>query len=174
MILSVQTPFDVVKRALVDLAAVERLVRGAPAQINSMLGLGEEIVAIGYRVLEIFERLDERAESMGELGERLDERAGQLIAVGEQMSTMGDHIDQRGSEIVASAELVSQTAHELMLVLPTLERALDLATPLEGAIDRFGRFVDRFPGASTTRRRQQPPSEDADQPPGRPQLDGEA
>lgn len=148
-------PQDVARRLITDAAAVEKLVRGAPDQINRVIGLGEEIVAIGYRMLEITERLDARAESIGELGERLDERAGQLVAVGEQMGTLGDQIDVRGTEIVASAQLVSQTAHELMLVLPTLERALDLATPLEGAIDRFGRFVDRFPGSSTPRRRQQ-------------------
>lgn len=148
-------PQQLARRLLTDLLAVERLIRTAPEQMSRLLGLGEELVAIGHQVLEIAERLDERAESMGQLGERLDQRAAALVEVGSRMGTMGDQIDVRGTEIVASAERVSQTARELMLVLPTLERALDLATPLEGAIDRFGRFVDRFPGASGPRRRQQ-------------------
>jgi transposase len=148
------SPAEVFSRMSTDLAAIERLVRTAPAQIERILGLGEEVVGIGYRVLEITERLDARAESIGRLGERLDARAAELIALGEHMQQMGGQIDDRGAEIVAGAERVSDTAHELLLVLPTLERALELATPLEGAIDRFGRFVDRFPGASPARRRQ--------------------
>ncbi|HET9719934.1 MAG TPA: hypothetical protein VFP55_07655 [Solirubrobacteraceae bacterium] len=149
-------------RLLRDLQAFEHLIRTAPAQIGQLLTLAEEIVGLGERVLEIAERLDARAESIGRLGERLDRRAGELIETGEGMQAMGDRIDGRGEEIVASAERVSQTAHELMLVLPALERALDLATPLEGAIDRFGRFVDRFPGSSAPRRRQRPDEEHPD------------
>lgn len=152
--LPILTPQSLLERALTDLAAIERLVRSAPSQIERILGLGEEIVGIGYRVLEITERLDARAEAIEELGERLDARATELIALGEHMQTMGGQIDERGAEIVAGADRVSQTATELLLVLPTLERALDLATPLEGAIDRFGRLVDRLPGAAAQRRRQ--------------------
>ena len=36
-------------------------------------------------------------------------------------------------------------------MIPTLERAIALASPLEGAIDRFGRFVDRLPGGQRPR-----------------------
>jgi methyl-accepting chemotaxis protein len=150
------SPQQIATRFIGDLLAVERLVRSAPAQVNQLLALAEEIVAIGYQVLKIAERLDAGAESFGQLGERLDQRADELIVVGEHMRTMGDHIDDRGAEIITSAQRVNQTAQELMLMLPTLERALELATPLEGAIDRFGRFVDRFPGAGPARRRQQP------------------
>jgi len=148
------SPQAVVSRALTDLAALERLIRIAPRRIDQLLGLAEELVAIGQRVLEITERLDARAESIGRLGERLDARAVELIDLGEHMQEMGGQIDRRGADIVAGAERVSETAQELLLVLPTLERALDLATPLEGAIDRFGRLVDRFPGAAAQRRRQ--------------------
>jgi hypothetical protein len=35
--------------------------------------------------------------------------------------------------------------------MPTLERALQMASPLEGAIDRFGRLVDRLPGGAPRR-----------------------
>lgn len=159
--LPILTPTDAATRFVTDLVAIERLVRTAPAQINQLLALAEEIVAIGHQVLEIAERLDARAEAFGQLGERLDQRAAELIVVGEQIPAMGDQIDVRGAEIVTTAERVNQTAQELILMLPTLERALELATPLEGAIDRFGRFVDRFPGASPGRRRQ-PPSDGDD------------
>ena len=156
-------PEALVSRALTDLAALERLIRIAPGRIDQLLGLAEELVAIGHRVLEIAERLDSRAASIEALGERLDVRAVELIDLGEHMQAMGGQIDSRGADIVAGAERVSETARELLLVLPTLERALDLATPLEGAIDRFGRLVDRFPGASSPRRRQPREIKDAEE-----------
>jgi hypothetical protein len=151
----VYTPID----AASDLAALERLVRTAPGQFDRALKLAEELVEIGRRVLTIAERLDRRAAAITELGERLDARATQLLDLGAEMRELGGRIDVRGAEIVDRASLVVESAGELIAVLPTLERALELATPLEGAIDRFGRLVDRFPGAgSGTRRR--PPAED--------------
>ena len=48
-------------------------------------------------------------------------------------------------------------ASDLISVLPTMERAVDLASPLGGAIDRFGRIVDRFPGGAPQRRREPVP-----------------
>jgi hypothetical protein len=65
---------------------------------------------------------------------------------------LGERIDVRGAEIVDRASGVVETATELITVLPTLERALQMATPLEGAIDRFGRLVDRLPGGAARRR----------------------
>jgi hypothetical protein len=153
--LRVYTPLD----AASDLAALERLVRTAPRQFERALTLAEEMVDIGRRVLVIAERLDRRAVTINELGERLDERAAELLGVGAEMRELGGRIDLRGAEIVERASLVVESAGELIGMLPTLERALELATPLEGAIDRFGRLVDRFPGAgSSTRRR--PAAED--------------
>jgi len=125
-----------------------------------MLELGEEIAEIGRAVLEIAERLDERAaaillvgarldaraEAILELGERLDGRTTELIELGIRMHELGARVDERGAEVAGQAGAVVETANELITVLPTLERALQLATPLEGAIDRFGRLVDRLPG----------------------------
>ncbi|HWC85891.1 MAG TPA: hypothetical protein VG388_05105 [Solirubrobacteraceae bacterium] len=159
---------------LSDLGAIARAARAAPAQLDRMLELGEEIAAIGRAVLEITERLDERAEAililgerldvraeailiLGErldvraeaileLGERLDGRTTDLIELGTRMHDLGDRVDARGAEVASQAGAVADTATELITVLPTIERALQLATPLEGAIDRFGRLVDRLPG----------------------------
>ncbi len=116
-----------------------------------MLELGEEIAYIGRGMLEIAERLDRRAEAVMALGERLDRRAGELLEMGGRMQVLGEQVDARGAEIVDRAGSVVETGSELIAVLPTLERALDMATPLEGAIDRFGRFVDRLPGGQRPR-----------------------
>jgi len=137
---------------LSDLAAVARLARLAPAQFDRLLELGEEMAAIGRSVLEIAERLDERADAIMVLGERLDARADELVRMGTQMREVGLRIDTRGGEIVDSANRVVETGSELITVLPAFERALEMATPLEGAIDRFGRLVDRLPGGAQRRR----------------------
>lgn len=158
--LPLDSPQTIVTRVLSDLGAVARAAREAPGQLDRMLELGEEIAAIGRSVLEIAERLDERAaailvlgarldaraEAILELGARLDGRTTELIDLGVRMHDLGDRVDARGAEVAGQASAVVDTATELITVLPTLERALQLATPLEGAIDRFGRLVDRLPG----------------------------
>jgi methyl-accepting chemotaxis protein len=151
--LPIEPPQVVVNRMLSDLAAVARLARVAPAQFDRLLELGEEIAAIGRSVLEIAERLDERAAAIMLLGERLDARADELVRMGAEMREVGHRIDTRGGEIVDSADRVAETGSELITVLPAFERALEMATPLEGAIDRFGRLVDRLPGGGAARRR---------------------
>lgn len=133
-------------RIVSDLGAVARLARAAPAKLDQILALGEELVGIGRGVLQIIERLDRRAEEIMELGDRLEAQAGELIELGREMRELGHRIDRRGGEIVEGASQVVETGNELIAVMPTFERALEMATPLEGAIDRFGRLVDRLPG----------------------------
>jgi hypothetical protein len=150
--LPLEPPQALVNRLLSDLNAVARLARSAPAKLDRMLELGEEIATIGREVLEIAERLDRRADAIMALGERLDGRATELIALGENMRDVGSGIDSRGAEIVDTARRVADTGDELIAVLPAFERAIAMATPLEGAIDRFGRLVDRLPGGAARRR----------------------
>ena len=145
--LPIYTPRAVVTRAISDIAAVERLVRSLPDQLERGLAIGDELVVIGHQVLEVAERLDDRAGTFNDLGERLDVRAGELLELGQSIRSLGDRIDDTGVEIVERAGQVVNTAAELITLLPAMERALDLASPLGGAIDRFGRMVDRFPGA---------------------------
>jgi hypothetical protein len=147
----IESPQTAVNRILSDLGAVARLARRAPAQIDRMLQLGEEIAGIGRQVLEIAERLDERAAAVLVIGERLDQRASALLELGVRIEVLGGQVDQRGAEIVNAANRVSETGTAMISVLPTLERALAMASPLEGAIDRFGRLVDRLPGGPTRR-----------------------
>ncbi len=150
--LPLEPPQAVINRILSDLGAVARAARTAPAQLERMLELGEEIATIGRNVLEIAERLDGRATAVMELGERLDRRAADLLELGAQVQELGQQIDARGAEIVDRATRVADTGDELITVLPAFERALEMATPLEGAIDRFGRLVDRLPGGAPRRR----------------------
>jgi hypothetical protein len=147
----IESPQTVINRALSDLAAIARLARTVPGQFDRMLTLGEEMVAIGRGVLDIAERLDRRAEAVLSIGERLDARASELVDLGSHMQMLGQQVDARGAEIVDRATRVVETGSELIGVLPALERALEMASPLEGAIDRFGRLVDRLPGGTARR-----------------------
>jgi hypothetical protein len=170
--LPIESPPALVNRAVADLAAVARLARAAPERLDRLLTLAEEIAAIGHRALDIAERLDQRAEAVLTLAERLDRRTGKIMALGERLDEKaadlvdmgarirdaGSVIDARGAEIVDRATKVVETGSELITVLPALERALEMTTPLEGAIDRFGRLVDRLPGGPARRRAEAPPS----------------
>jgi hypothetical protein len=153
----IESPQTIVNRALSDLTAISRLARTAPGQIDRMLALGEEIASIGRGILEIAERLDRRAEAVLQIGSRLDQRAAELLDLGGNMQALGEQVDARGAEIVDRASKVVQTGSELIGVLPALERALEMASPLEGAIDRFGRLVDRLPGGAARRQAESAP-----------------
>jgi methyl-accepting chemotaxis protein len=178
--LPLELPQTVVNRMLGDIAALALAARSAPDQLDRLLALGEEIVDVGRAVLEMGERIEQRIDSIMVLGERIDGRAEgimslgerldsqaativslgeriekdaeQLLATGSRMHETGERIDARGEEIVDRATRVVETGNELIAVLPAFERALEMATPLEGAIDRFGRLVDRLPGGSVRRR----------------------
>ena len=169
--LPIDSPVAVVNRVLSDLGSIARAAREAPVQLDQMLALGEEIAAIGRSVLDIAERLDEHAIAILELGARIDGRAGELIDLGTRIHALGDRVDARGEEVAIQAGAVVETATELIAVLPTLERALEMATPLEGAIDRFGRLVDRLPGGRRPEVASPPaslPHSTGQPPPGRP------
>lgn len=127
-------------RAILDLG--ERL----DARAEAILTAGAQLDRRGAALIELGERLDGRGESIVGQGDRLDARGTELVDLGIQMQALGDRVDARGAEVADQAAAVVETATELIAVLPTLERALQMATPLEGAIDRFGRLVDRLPG----------------------------
>ncbi len=149
------SPIAAGERMASDARAVVRMARAAPAQLDRVLELGEEIAQTSRAALEVAERLDQRAQLFLDLAERLDARAEDLLLLGRDLRRLGQQVDNRGAEIIDRAGQVVETGSELIAVIPTLERAIRMATPLEGAIDRFGRLVDRLPGG-TTRRRDEP------------------
>jgi hypothetical protein len=153
----VVSPATATQAVLSDLRAVVRMARAAPTQLDRVLELGEDIARTGRAVLAVAERLDRRTETFVALAERLDDRAQELLLLGAELRQLGLQVDARGGEIVDRAGQVIEAGAELVAVLPALERAIDMATPLEGAIDRFGRLVDRLPGGGTHQRRNEPP-----------------
>jgi hypothetical protein len=108
-------PRTAVRRVASDIAAIERLVRSLPDQLERGLTIGEELVVIGRQLLALGERLDQRTVKLGEI------------------------------------------------------RASDLAGPIGGALDTFGRLVGGFPPSGAARR---PPSSPPRRPPAPPRSNG--
>jgi hypothetical protein len=105
------------------------------------------------RAITLLERLDARAarieaqlDSGMALGRSLEARPPDIAALGTQFDKLGDALlaEARATQRVGTE--VAQRGAEIAAALPLLQRALDLGEPLEGAIERAGRIVDRLPG----------------------------
>jgi len=105
------------------------------------------VVSMAERAVALLESLDDKADRMLSIAEDLDAQANRLIALGERMEKIGTNVEGLGGEIVRAAAAVNESALRL---LPTVEQAVVMAGPLEGAVERLGRVVDRLPGASKT------------------------
>ena len=138
------------QRVMRDLDAMAEVARSVPRAISllesldrragQVIELGERIDARAESMLELGQNLDRRAEAILTLGGRIDERGEELGAIGNQMLTEARLVQQRAAEVVAGA-------NEVIAVLPSVRRAIEIGEPLEGAIERFARVVDRLPGS---------------------------
>lgn len=148
-------PWRVAGRIVADFDAVVRFARVAPAQIERGLELAEAIADTVAALASAADGFDQRFKAAIALGDQLDGRIAELIALGASIRDLGYRFDERGGELVERANRVAETGEELIAVLPAFERAVEMAAPLEGAIDRFGRLVDRLPGGTARRRAEQ-------------------
>jgi hypothetical protein len=98
--------------------------------------------------VELLERLDARADEILALGASIDARGQSIVELGEQLHALGEEIHSQGILIEQRASEVATRGAELVASLPTLESAVALVTPLEGAVERLGRMVDRLPGGA--------------------------
>ena len=101
-------------------------------QADDLVGLGDRVSSQASEIISMGERLGGQGEGINELG-------GRLEGLGREMLEQGVVISQR-------ADLVATRAGDLVDALPTIEQAVTMVSPLEGAVERFGRAVDRLPG----------------------------
>ena len=167
-----------------DLLIPPRLILRAADDLHRLVDLGE-------RAMSQLERLEQRADRILALGESIEGQANQIIGMGdriggqaEQIIGMGDRIDVRGAEITdlgarlealgremlaqgvvisQRADAVSARAADLVDALPTIEQAVTMVSPLEGAVERLGRTIDRLPGGRTRRRHAEEHAEHAEE-----------
>ena len=101
------------------LQALERRANRLEAQLDSAIAVGRSIDAQSRAALGTVTQVDERL----------------LEAL-------------RASEVSSERALqIASQATELATALPLLQRAIEMAEPLAGAVERLGRVVDRLPGA---------------------------
>src|SRR5829696_1251031 len=158
-------PMRTVLRALDDLAAIARAARELPARLDVLearagrverqlergIALGEVLDARGGELLDVGERLDARGGEIVALGHRLDERSAALLEQSERLLEMGQLAVEQSLLVAERAREVVEQGAEVAAALPTLQRAIAIAEPLEGAVERLGRLVDRLPGGARAR-----------------------
>ncbi|WP_354701307.1 hypothetical protein DSM112329_01619 [Paraconexibacter sp. AEG42_29] len=105
------------------------------------------------RAVDLLERLEAKADRiegqldvLTALGNRLERGASDITALGSQFEHLGDALLAEARSTQAVGAEIAKRGAEIAAALPLLQRALDLGEPLEGAIERAGRIVDRLPG----------------------------
>ena len=126
-------------RVLSDLSDLARVAREVPARLDAIDARAREVQSQLDRALELAETMDRRLAHAIEIGENVVEMVGVANRHAVAMTEAAREVAVRGAEVAAA--------------LPTLERAVAIATPLEGTVERLGRIVDRLPGAP---RREEP------------------
>jgi hypothetical protein len=132
-----------------------RNLEGLVEAITSATQPARDIASLAPRVLERLDRLEQRADRVIELGEMLASQADRMLTLAEKLDARGEAVLHSGDKLVAeAARVVEQAAHvnaqaaQLIAVIPTVEQAIGLVRPLEGAVERLGRMADRLPGGS--------------------------
>jgi len=163
-------PPKLLLRALDDLhtiataaARLEEVERRLDARLAAVLELGDRVEQLGHLVDERIGQIDERAGEILDLGDRVDERAGGLLDVAQHVNgrldgllTLGDRVDEileQGRRVEQVVKEVSDRGGAIAEALPVLQRAVEMAVPLEGAVERLGRVLDRLPQVPQRRTR---------------------
>jgi predicted nuclease with TOPRIM domain len=154
-------------RALDDLHTIARAAallgdveQRLDERMREVIALGERIEEVVGDGLEMAERIRAAGERIAELAEGVDRRLDEVLDMGERVVGLGDRVDghvdgldrlasamlEQGRRVEAAGRDVAVSGRQIADALPLLERAGTMAEPLEGAVERLGRVVDRLPG----------------------------
>jgi hypothetical protein len=139
-------PIDLIGRALEDVGAIARVARELPERLDTLEARAEKVQEQLDRALAIGETIASNSAAMVELGQRIEARGESMVELGERMIVLGDTVLERSVVISDRAKEVADRGAEVAAALPVLERAVSMATPLEGTVERLGRALDRLPG----------------------------
>jgi hypothetical protein len=121
-------------------------------QATQIIGLGDRIGGQADQILGMGDRIGAQAEQIIGLGDRIDGRGAEITELGARLETLGREMLTQGVVISQRADAVATRAADLVDALPTIEAAVTMVSPLEGAVERLGRTIDRLPGGRTRRR----------------------
>jgi hypothetical protein len=144
-------PIDLVGRALDDVGAIARVARELPERLDTLEARAEKVQDQLDRALALGETIADNSAAMVELGQNIEARGEAMIELGERMILLGNAVLERSAVISDRAKEVADRGAEVAAALPTLERAVSMAAPLEGTVERLGRALDRLPGGSGAR-----------------------
>lgn len=111
-----------------------------------MVALGERIEGQAVVLIDLGTTVSGQATQIIDIGGRVSGQADQINELGERMETLGREVVDQGALIEQRAVQLAARAGDLVEALPTIEQAVTMVSPLEGAVERFGRAVDRLPG----------------------------
>jgi ABC-type transporter Mla subunit MlaD len=145
-------------RALDDLhtiavaaARIESVERRLDERLGAVAELGDRIEERLDEALEVAQEVRDAAVKLDEVvatGDRVvgvaadaSARIDEVLATGERVADVGARVEGRmdGREVADAGRQIAEA-------LPALQRAIHMAEPLEGAVERLGRIVDRLPG----------------------------
>jgi hypothetical protein len=143
-----ELPVRVVTRALDDLSAIAGVARELPARLDALDRRAQMVQDQLERAITLGESIERSAGAVVELGERIEARGANMLELGERMIELGESVMTQSDVIADRAKEVADRGAEVAAALPMLERAVSIATPLEGTVERLGRALDRLPGGS--------------------------
>jgi hypothetical protein len=126
-------------RAVNPLTLPPRLLLRALDDLHALALAARDLPAVEARLAERMDAVDARATELLALGTRMEQQVAEVVALGREILEQGRVVDRTGVAVAAAGR-------EVAAGLPTLQRAVELSAPLEGAVERLGRFVDRLPG----------------------------
>jgi hypothetical protein len=137
---------DLGERAMGQLERLEE-------RADRILALGETIEGQASQILGMGDRIGGQAEQIIGLGDRIDTRGAEITELGARLEALGRQMLEQGVVISQRADAVATRAADLVDALPTIEAAVTMVSPLEGAVERLGRTIDRLPGGRSRTRR---------------------
>lgn len=122
-------PFELsarlLQRVVDDVGAIAAASRELPARMQELDDRAARMQDQLDRALDLGEKIADNTAAMVAMAERVESRGESMVELGERMITLGNAVTEQSQSIA---------------------RALAIATPLEGTVERLGRALDRLPG----------------------------
>jgi hypothetical protein len=108
---------------------------------------------LSARLLQAAVEMPARLQELDERAARMQDQLDRALALGEviaantaAMVEMAERVESRGASMIELGERMMALGNAVTEQSESIARALAIATPLEGTVERLGRALDRLPG----------------------------
>jgi hypothetical protein len=108
---------------------------------------------LSARLLQAAIEMPARLQELDERAARMQDQLDRALALGEviaantaAMVEMAERVESRGASMIELGERMMALGNSVTEQSESIARALAIATPLEGTVERLGRALDRLPG----------------------------